>query len=439
MTSKEILQSITKNKIQFVNLQFSDLTGRIKNITCGSNKIEDVLKNGQWFDGSSIEGFARIAESDMLLKPDLNTYHILPWSPPERKAARIICDVFTPQGEPFEGDPRYILKKMMKKVQNLGYQYKVGAEVEFFLFEREKIPELIPHDAKSYFDYTPISRATRICEEVIEALVSFNIKGEIHHHEVAPGQHEIDIKYDEALRSADNILTLKMTIKAFAAQNGLKATFMPKPIRGINGSGMHVHQSFFNPNGQNAFYRESDPYNLSELAYQFIAGQLKHARGFCAIVAPTVNSYKRLVPNYEAPVYICWARRNRSALIRIPEALEKKLEATRTELRCPDPYANPYLAFATMLAAGFDGIQKKLTPPPPKEEDIYHLDEKTRLKANIETLPASLEEALEELNKNEVIKTALGSHTSSRFLEAKRLEWEQYRLEVSPWEVKHYL
>lgn len=436
-TTSEIMKEIKKQKIQFIYLQFTDVTGALKSVSIIAEKLKDIIESGLWFDGSSIEGFARIFESDMLLRPDLDTFCVIPWSEPGRKAARLICYVYSPDNQPFIGDPRYILKKMLEKARQIGMTYNVGAEVEFFLLERNSGQ---PHDKKGYFDYTTVSRATDICEGVMLALSHFGIEGEVYHHEVADGQHEADIKYDEALKSADNIITLKTIIKAFAAPNTpLMATFMPKPFQGINGSGMHVHQSLFK--GQrNLFYNPKDKYNLSQLAYHFIAGQMAHVKAITAIVASTVNSYKRLVPGYEAPCYICWGTVNRSALIRIPMGSPNKRHvAARTELRCPDPYCNPYLAFAVMLAAGLDGIQKKMQPPKPVEENVYHFENSKLKSLGINTLPSSLAEALNCLSEDAVIKDALGPVIFESFMKAKGKEVEESRLEVTPWEKELYL
>lgn len=436
----EILQKIRKKKIRFIYLQFTDVGGALKSVTVNTRIFKEVLKSGNWFDGSSIEGYARIAESDMLLRPDLKTFAIIPWSQPERKAARLICDVYTVDGQPFAGDPRFILKKITDEARKMGFIFKVGAEIEFFLFERANSSEPIPHDRKQYFDYTPKSRATDILEQVILDLSLFGAIGEVIHHEVAHGQHEIDMRYSDALNTADNIITLKTAIKARASSDTtLKATFMPKPLSGINGSGMHVHQSFFQGR-KNVFYRRSDKYNLSKLAYYFIAGQIKHARAITAILASTVNSYKRLVPGFEAPCYICWGKTNRSALIRIPSASpDKKAVAARAELRNPDPYCNPYLAFAVMLAAGLDGIKRKMPVRPATEENAYELKRPELLKKNISTLPTSLDQALECLSEDEIIKNALGPVVLESFLNAKQREIENSRQEVTPWELEAYL
>ncbi len=444
MTIEQIEDLIKKEGVKTILLQFSDLTGRLKVVETESYRFSEIVKFGAWYDGSSVEGHARIYESDMLLKPDLETFAILPWTNTEFKAARVICDIYLPNGQPFLGDPRYILKKILREAKEMGFDYNTAAELEFFLFERSELPHrLAPHDHKGYFDYTPISRASRICRRVMDALSAFNIKGETYHHEVAEGQHEIDIRYDNALKSADNVLTVKTALKAYANGESLKVTFMPKPLQGINGSGMHVHQSLFfatgEKNGQNAFYQVDDKYQLSPLAYQFLAGQLNHARALVAIVAPTVNSYKRLVPGYEAPVNICWGRINRSALLRIPQTSQGKEQSTRMELRCPDPLANPYLAFAAMLACSLDGIKKQLTPPEPVEENVYLLTEAERLKRNIKTLPASLAVALVELGRDEVLKNLLGDHAFRAIIQAAKKDLDEARMEVTPWEIARYL
>jgi glutamine synthetase len=429
---------IEKEGVKAILLQFSDLTGNIKVVETEISRLKDVVADGEWYDGSSVEGHARIYESDMLLKPDLESFAILPWTNTELKSARIICDIYAPDGQPFTGDPRYILKKVLREAKEMGFDYYTAAELEFFLFERENLPRLVPHDRKGYFDYTPVSRATRICRRVMDSLKAFNIRGESYHHEVAEGQHEIDIHYDKALKSADNVLTVKSALKAYTNDESLKVTFMPKPLQGINGSGMHVHQSLFKDN-QNSFYQTNDQYQLSKTAYGFLAGQLHHARALSALVAPTVNSYKRLVPGYEAPVNICWGRTNRSAPIRIPKINKGKEESTRLELRCPDPSANPYLAFAAMLVCGLDGIKNEMVPPEPAEENVYLLTEEERQKRNIRILPPNLNEAIEELKQNEVLKNLLEEHAYKAIVDAAKKDIEEAKLEVTPWEVKKYL
>jgi len=438
MDLEQIEDLIKQEGVKAVLLQFSDLTGKIKVVEIETKGFKEAAHHGKWYDGSSVEGHARIYESDMLLKPALETFAILPWTNTEFKSARVICDVCLPNGQPFNGDPRYILKKVLAQAKAMGWEYFTSAELEFFLFERNAMPRLVPHDHKGYFDYTPVSRATRICRRVMNSLNAFGIKGETYHHEVAEGQHEIDIRYDDALKSADNILTVKSALKAYTNEEDLKVTFMPKPLQGVNGSGMHVHQSLFK-NGENAFYEEQDRYQLSELAYNFMAGQLAHAPSLTALVAPIVNSYKRLVPGYEAPVNICWGQINRSALIRIPKISAGKKESTRLELRCPDPAANPYLVFAAMLACGLDGIKNKLTPPPPVEENVYLLTEEERSKKGIGTLPADLAKALEQLDQDQVLKDLLGHHAHQAIIQAAQTDLAAARLEVTPWEISRYL
>ncbi len=437
-SKEEIIATLKKEKARFVSLQFTDLLGIIKNVTLPvSQFIEDCLEFGTWFDGSSIEGFARIAESDMFLVPDLQTLAIIPWDRGNfTTTARFICDVHTPQGEPFPGDPRFILRRALKEAEEMGLIYQTGPELEFFLFKSnggDSFPAE-PHDRAGYFDVST-DMATHIRRQIVNALASFGIQVEAHHHEVAIGQHEIDFHYADAMQTADNVISLRLTVKAVAQHNGLYATFMPKPVYGINGSGMHVHQSLVDASGNNLFVDDRDPYGLSELAKAFIAGQLHHAQGMCAVLAPLVNSYKRLVQGYEAPVYISWGCRNRSALIRVPRRNPRRTEATRLELRCPDPSCNPYLAFAVMLACGLDGIKRNLPLPQPAEEDLYN----TVKDPLLPHLPGSLREALEALEKDQVVQDALGEHTYHRFFEAKTQEWQEYRRQVTRWELDRYL
>jgi len=434
----EILKKVADEKIKIIELQFSDLTGASKKIEFEASKLEDTLTYGQWYDGSSVIGHARIFESDMRLVPDLRTFAILPWQNNEDKVARFICDIITPEGKPFAGDPRFILKKALAEAKKLGFTYYVGPELEFFLFARNKLPRLVPHDQKSYFDDTGKGRAWHLIRKVMDSLQAFGISGECHHHEVANGQHEIDIQYDEALRTADNLLTLKSLLKHFDREFGLKVTFMPKPIQGINGSGMHVHQSLFKGR-QNVFYDPRNEYKFSTIALHFLAGQLKYARALCALVASSVNSYKRLVPGYEAPVNICWGQINRSALIRVPRYTPGKENSTRLELRCPDPYCNPYLAFAGMLICGLEGIKQKLAPPDPVNEDVYHLAGQKKEALNIGVLPASLSEAISELKQGAPLVRLLGEETLQKFIATCQNDIESSKLEVTPWEIKRYL
>jgi glutamine synthetase len=438
-TNDDILSAVKDQQVEFISLQFTDIIGMVKNVTIPVAQLPDCLDHGVWFDGSSIEGFARIAESDMFLVPDLETFAIVPWDQGAGfTTARMICDVYTPDGKPFAGDPRYVLKMALEDCARLGLVYNVGPELEFFLFKTDAdgkpVPD--PNDAAGYFDVST-DMASHIRRHMVRALESFGIEVEALHHEVAVGQHEIDFKYGPALRTADHAVTFRMALKAVAQQHGLYATFMPKPLSGINGSGMHVHQSFSDAvSGRNLFYDADDPYGLSPMARQFIAGLLSHAKGMIAILAPLVNSYKRLVPGYEAPVYLSWGRTNRSALVRVPRISARRTQATRVELRCPDPACNPYLAFAVMLRAGLDGIRHKLPLPEAAEEDLYHVDPRAR---QLETLPSSLGDALIELQRDEVIAGALGPHVLERFVEAKTQEWESYRLAVSQWELERYL
>jgi glutamine synthetase len=427
-------------KVRFVNLQFTDLMGIVKSVAIPIHQFEDACINGKWFDGSSIEGFARIAESDMFLVPDLKTWAIMPWEIGEESTARAICWVYNPNGELFEGDPRMVLARAMDYAAALGYKLNTGPELEFFLFKKNggDISEET-HDFGGYFDLTGDLGAD-VRKDMVNALEGMNIKVETSHHEVAKGQHEIDFEYDNALATADNAVTLKYTLKAIAAEKGLHCTFMPKPIFGINGSGMHTHQSLSDlDNGKNRFADADDTYGISPMAKKYIAGQLKHARGMCAILAPLVNSYKRLVPGYEAPVYISWARVNRSALIRVPKNRPNKPGAARIELRCPDPSCNPYLAFAIMLRAGLDGIENDIEVPEPVEENLYHFDESERRRRNIKTLPGSLIEALDEMEKDELVRETLGDHITDRLIEAKTDEWNEFRMRVTQWELDRYL
>ena len=434
----EILEETKDQNVKLISLQFVDLFGVLKNVTLPVEHLEEAIEEGHGFDGSAVEGFVRIFESDMVVIPDLATFRILPWRPNEKKEARIICDVQRPGGKPFEGDPRSILKKALQELRSEGFGYYIGPELEFFLLKGNE--GFVAHDAGGYFDYSPLDMAMDVRRDATFALQQMGLDIEMSHHEVAPGQHEIDFKFEDALTAADNAMTFKTVIKAIALSYGLTATFMPKPFFGQNGSGMHVHQSLYDVKSKrNAFFDSQDKYKLSKNAYYFVGGQLKFIRELCAVVAPTVNSYKRLTPGYEAPVYICWARRNRSALIRIPEYFPGKEMATRVELRCPDPSCNPYLAFTVMLKAGLEGIKKKIEPPDPVEEDVYEFDDQKLAKFYIRTLPASLGEAVEELEKSHLAKDALGDYALEKYLEGKKSEWNAYRLQVTEWETKRYL
>jgi len=436
MDKEKIIQKVKGEKIEFIDLMFSDLFGRLKNVTISPRELQDCLDNGKWFDGSSIEGFTRIHESDMLLIPDLSTYILLPWLRDEKNVARMICDVYDPDKTPFAGDPRYILKRVQEKAGEKGYFYYVGPEIEFFLFRSKE--DRTYDDTAGYFDFSPRDFATNIRAVIVSTIEKLGINVEMTHHECAPSQHEIDIEYLEALKGADNVMALKQAIKTVATDRGLYATFMPKPIFGINGSGMHTHQSLFDKKGENLFYNKRDKYRLSPLAYHFMGGQLKYIREIAAVLCPTVNSYKRLVRGYEAPVYICWGQRNRSALIRVPAYSEGREKSTRLELRCPDPSCNPYLAFAAMLAAGLKGIEDKIEPPNPVEEDVYGFDDSKLAKFYIETLPASLGEAIEEFKRSKLMKETLGEHVFNKYLEIKKMEWGEYQRSITDWEFDRY-
>lgn len=429
---------IRRNDIRFIRLQFSDIIGVSKQVTIPIEHWERALEVGIWFDGSAIEGFARIAESDMYLKPDLDTFSAIPWEL-DLSTAQVTCDVFTPDGEPFAGDPRYILKNQLSQAKEQGLDYRVGPELEFFLFRRHENREILPldaHDNAGYFDIsTDLALSTR--RQMVDALQAQGIRVTAAHHEVAIGQNEIDVEYGNALKTADNIITMRNTLKAIAQKNGLHCTFMPKPISGINGSGMHIHQSLWDTkSGYTAMYNEENEYGLSDIALYFIGGQLAHAKGMSLIVAPLVNSYKRLVPGFEAPVYLSWGRTNRSALIRIPRTSLGRTQSTRCEIRCPDPSANPYLALSVMLASGLDGIKNRIMPPPPSEEDLYQVD---GARSGLDLLPGDLGAAIGELKRDLLIRNALGQHIFERYIEAKTIEWTDYRRYVSHWELDRYL
>ncbi len=444
VAGSEKIEAARASGIRFVQLQFTDIIGAVKAVTIPIHQLEGSVRHGTWFDGSSIEGFTRIAESDQYLMPDMNTFAEVPWQKASgpRGTARVICDVFTPRGEPFVGDPRYVLRRQVERAQRLGYLVNTGPELEFFLFRRDEAGKIapLPHDQAGYFDFST-DLAQEVRQDMVDALEAFGIRVEAAHHEVAEGQHEIDFEYADALRTADNAITFKFALKAVAQQHGLYATFMPKPIHGINGSGMHTHQSLWAIDDErNAFADPSNKYGLSDVARSYAAGILAHARGMIAVLAPLVNSYKRLVPGYEAPTYLTWGRTNRSALIRVPMVSPgKSIEGTRLEVRCPDPSSNTYLAFAAMIAAGLDGVEKGLTLAEPVEESLFEMDAATIAARGIKQLPGTLGEALDELERDEVIRDALGDHVLEHFLEAKRAEWDEYRTQVSEWEVEKYL
>jgi glutamine synthetase len=442
MDAKDLIKRVKEDKVNFISLQFTDVLGAVKSVDMPLHNLEGALEDGVWFDGSSVEGFARIQESDMRLVLDPDTYAVLPWSPENSRRARVFCDIFMPDGSPFEGDPRGALKRALAKLAERGWTYNIGPEPEFFLFKGTNGHGVhpVPHDVGGYFDFSSFDEAVVVRTELMQALMGMGIEVEVGHHEVALGQHEIDFRFANALRSADNVLTLKYTVKAIAAQHGLTASFMPKPVFGINGSGMHCHQSLFDTKGNNLFFDAKDEFKLSKTAYAFIAGQLEHARALAAVVSPTVNSYKRLVPGYEAPAYIGWAQSNRSALIRIPRYTEGRDKSMRAELRFPDPSSNPYLAFTAMLAAALDGIDNKKTPPAALNNvNLYHLNKEERAKMGVGELPGSLAEALTELEKDSVLKAALGPSVYEAFARAKWEEWDDFRLRVTDYEIERYL
>jgi glutamine synthetase len=439
MDARTILEQAAKDDIKFVTLQFSDLLGVIKEVVIPVEKLGDALQDGVWFDGSSVEGFARIQESDLFLKPDLSTYALVPWLTEDGKSARLICDIYGADGLPFAGDPRQVLKRAVAEAQKEGYVFNVGPEPEFYLFKTGVEKRTLPIDYDSYFDLSS-HEGYKVIKKIISALENFGIQVEASHHEVGFGQYEIDFKYGPCLETADKVLTLKYCAKRIAQIEGLLATFMPKPIIGRAGSGMHVHESLFDIKAnRNMFYDEKDKYNLSKPARSFIAGQIKHIKSMSAILCPTVNSYKRLVSGYEAPVYVTWAGMNRSALLRVPKWFKAKPQGARIELRSPDPSCNPYLAFAVMLRTGLEGIKDGLQPPTPVEENIYQLDDQSRLSKNIDVLPGSLGEALEELKKDKLMQDVLGEHLFERYVDVKTKEWDESKLQVTPWEIDTYL
>ena len=432
-----VLKMAKEHDVKFIRLWFTDILGTLKSFAITVEELEGALENGMGFDGSSIEGFARIDESDMVALPDPDTFQLLPWRPREHRAvARMFCDVLKPGGEPFEGDPRYVLKKNLKRATDLGYIFYVGPELEYFYFKDTNGTE--PLDCGGYFDMTPLDTATDLRRDTVLTLEEMGIAVEYSHHEVAASQHEIDMRYTDALTMADNVMTYRLVVKQIALSHGVYATFMPKPIFGINGSGMHVHQSLFKGD-RNAFFDAKDSYYLSKEAKSYIAGLLKHAPEITCVANQWVNSYKRLVPGYEAPVYLSWARRNRSDLIRVPEYRPGKENATRIEFRSPDPACNPYLAFSVMLAAGLEGIEKGYEAPEPVEENVYEMSEEERQNRGIDTLPASLWEALQLTGKSELVRKALGDHVFSAFIENKKIEWDRYRTQVTEYELNRYL
>jgi glutamine synthetase len=436
MTNEDILKSIEENQVRFLRLQFVDIGGMVKNVGIPVSQAEKALKSGIAFDGSSIEGFVRIEESDMILKPDNNTYMILPWDVCDGKVARLICDVQRPDGKPFEGDPRYVLKRAIQAAARKGFIMNNGPELEFFFFKRrDGQATCIPHDFGGYFDFPPVDQAEDIRQNIVVALEKMGFNIEASHHEVSIGQHEIDFKYADALKTADNVITFKFVTKTIAQKYDLHASFMPKPIFGINGSGMHTNISLFK-DGKNAFFDESKDMQVSDTLRYFVGGLKKHVKSFTAVTNPIVNSYKRIVPGYEAPVYIAWSGANRSSMIRIPAA---RGMSTRIELRSPDPSCNPYLSFAVILMAGLDGVENRIDPGEPTTLNLFHLNNEERDRHGIESLPGSLKEALDSLETDEVIKNALGEHVYQDFMRLGRAEWDAYRISVHDWEITRYL
>ncbi|MEN3008764.1 type I glutamate--ammonia ligase [Pseudothermotoga sp.] len=437
MKAEDILRIVEEENIQFIRLQFSDINGNIKNVEIPSQELPRAFERGIMFDGSSIEGFVRIEESDMYLKPDLDTFSILPWTTNGIKSARLICDVYKPNGTPFEGDPRYRLKLVVEKARRMGFEPYAGPELEFFVLPRDPkgfpVAELL--DKGSYFDLLPLNEVESLRSEAAVALRTMGIEVEASHHEASPSQHEVDFRYGELVKTADNAQTVKLVLKTIAIKHNLHVTFMPKPFFGINGSGMHTHLSLFK-NGENAFYDPNASDGLSKILYHFVGGLLAHAKEITAVTNPTVNSYKRLVPGYEAPVNIAWSKANRSALIRVPAARGK---STRIEYRAPDPSCNAYLALAVIVAAGLDGIEKGIEPPLPIEENIYTMSEERKAQCKIEALPGSLRDALEEMKNSELVREVLGEHIFRKFLDLKRREWREFSISVTDWEIKRYL
>lgn len=436
-SKEDILKLVEEQDVEFIRLQFTDIFGNLKNVAVTSSQLEKALDNKCMFDGSAIEGFVGIEESDMYLHPDFNTLEIFPWRPQQGKVARLICDIYRPDGKPFEGDPRYILKKALKEAEEMGYKFDVGPECEFFLFHTDEngLPTTLTHEKAGYFDLSPIDLGENARRDMVLTLEQMSFVIEASHHEAAPAQHEIDFKYDEALATADNIMTFKLAVKTIARRHGLHATFMPKPKYGQNGSGMHINMSL-SKDGKNIFADANGELGLSKEAYYFIGGIMEHMKGMSAITNPLVNSYKRLVPGYEAPVYIAWSATNRSPLIRIPAA---RGEETRIELRNPDSSANPYLALAVCLKAGLDGIKNKIMPPESIDCNIFELTKEEKQKRSIEKLPTTLQEAVNELKNDTFVQGVLGTYVSEKYIEAKQKEWDEYKTQITNWEVEKYL
>lgn len=436
-TKNDIIRMVEEGDVEFIRLQFTDIFGQLKNVAITKSQLEKALSNKCMFDGSSIEGFVRIEESDMYLYPDLDSFVIFPWRPQQGKVARLICDVYKADGTPFEGDPRYVLRRAIKEAADMGYTFNVGPECEFFLFHTDEVgnPTTISHEKAGYFDLGPSDLGENVRRDMVLSLEEMGFEIEASHHECAPAQHEIDFKYDEALATADNIMTFKLAVKTIAKRHGLYATFMPKPKYGMAGSGMHINMSL-SKDGKNVFADSSDENGLSKIAYQFIAGIMEHMNGIAVITNPLVNSYKRLVPGYEAPIYVAWSAKNRSPLVRVPAA---RGNGTRVELRCPDSAANPYLALAVCLSAGLDGIRRELTPPESVNCNIFELSAEEKKARKITALPTSLGRAIEGLERDEYIQKVLGSHIFSKYTEAKKQEWALYNEYVSDWEIERYL
>ena len=435
-TKEEVFEVIEERAVKSVGLWFTDILGRLKSVSISVSELEAAFDEGMGFDGSSIKGFARIDESDMLAKPDPETFRIVPWRPKADVVARMFCDILQPDGTPYEGDPRYILKRNLELLKEDGYTFYVGPELEYFYFKGDKNPELL--DEGGYFDLMTLDAGSDLRRDAVLTLETMGINVEASHHEVAPSQHEIDLRYKDALTMADQVMTYRIVVKEIAQQQGCYATFMPKPIFNVNGSGMHVHQSLFKGD-RNAFFDQNEEYQLSDLAKGYIAGLLRHAPEMTSVTNQWINSYKRLVPDYEAPVYITWARRNRSTLVRVPMYKPGKEKATRVEYRCPDPACNPYLAFSVMLAAGMAGVKGKYELPPSMEKDVYRMNAKERAKEGITSLPGSLIEALALTENSELMREALGNHTFKNFITSKKVEWDAYRVNVTEWELKEYL
>jgi glutamine synthetase len=434
---KDVLRRIDDEGIEFILLWFTDIEGHLKSFAVTPSEIADALDDGMGFDGSSITGFNAIEESDMVAIPDPDTYQLMPWREGETKVGRMICDIVTPDGNPYEGDPRYVLRRALDRMQAMGFDtFNVGPELEYFLFKDDRGTETL--DEGGYFAMTTLDAATELRQQTVRALEGMGIQIEYVHHEVGPSQHEIDMRFAPALMMADHTVTYRLIVKEVAKKAGFHATFMPKPIFGENGSGMHTHQSLFKE-GRNALFDGDDEWSLSDVGKGFIAGQLRHAREIAAVFAQWVNSYKRLVPGYEAPVYVAWSRRNRSALIRIPLYKPGAEQATRAEIRCPDPACNPYLTFACLLHAGLEGIEKGYELPPPMETNLYHLTAEQRADRGIVALPETLGEAVTELSQSELVRKALGPHIFDRYVELKRKEWDEYRVQLSQWEMDKYL